>query len=88
MEPPGYMHLALFFAGKIDSLIHREINSVTAVVDQNASGNKKITFLSSTISPSDNISMFDETSSIMSVDYTTCSANMEIDTPAGKPKAL
>lgn len=90
MVSPGYMYFASFFAGKIDSLINREINSVTTVVDQQMAMNnvKKNSFLSSTIAPVDNISMIDETRPFMEGynDYTAAKAHY--NTPTGKPKAL
>ncbi|KAI9273919.1 hypothetical protein EDC94DRAFT_593188 [Helicostylum pulchrum] len=90
MVSPGYMYFASFFAGKVDSLINREINSVTTVVDQQMATNnvKKNSFLSSTIAPVDNISMIDETKPFMEGynDYTAAKAHY--NTPTGKPKAL
>ncbi|KAG2234425.1 hypothetical protein INT48_007173 [Thamnidium elegans] len=90
MISPGYMYFASFFAGKVDSLINREINSVTTVVDQQMAMNnvKKNSFLSSTIAPVDNISMIDETRPFIEGynDYTTAKAHY--NTPTGKPKAL
>lgn len=87
MSSPGYMYLATFFAGKVDSLINREIHSVTTAVDQQLVANKKISFLSSTIAPVDNIPMIDETRPFISTgDYTAAKAHH--NTPTGKPKPL
>jgi hypothetical protein len=92
MASPGYMYFASFFAGKVDSLINREIHSVTTVVDQQLAVNnsKKISFLSSTIAPVDNIPMIDETRPFISNsgynDYTAAKAHH--NTPTGKPKPL
>lgn len=89
MVSPGYMYFASFFAGKIDSLINREINSVTTAVDQQLTikGIKTNSFLSSTIAPVDNISMIDDSKPFMGA-YNDPTAKAHCNTLTGKPKAL
>jgi hypothetical protein len=55
---PGYMYLASFFAGKIDSLLHREIISVTNATEYRPTNHTTNSFLSL-----DNVQMVDEISS-------------------------